>query len=363
MSRLKTAKKASLPWLAGLFAASPVWGGETAALREQDFWQTWAWSAAVIVPTVMLLAVYLRGVVRSVRLKRPVGGWRSCAFLMGILLIFLALQSPLVPFAARSFWLHQIQLFLLRMAGPMLVMLSQPAGALMAGLPRTMRRRLWHFFVRSAAWRWPRRATRNPIVVFVLFMAPLGFWQLPAIHDAALHNGLLRVLMHTGFLGFGLLFFWRVFERATPPEGFRFGVRMMMLIGQSLLSIALGVMITLKKMVLYTAYDVPGRLFAQSPLQDEQAGGFIIWISAPMMALVAFAFVVFAWNRHERQRFENRFAHPRSNSAMLEFPETAEELWIKVEKPNRETALSLALLPASIFFLIIVLAIMAHTAG
>ncbi|KKN80168.1 hypothetical protein LCGC14_0332500 [marine sediment metagenome] len=73
---------------------------------------------------------------------RPVSVIRHVLFMMGMLTLFLSLQSPIDPMGERLFLAHQIQHLILHMIGPMLVVLARPQGALVAGLPKRVRRRV-----------------------------------------------------------------------------------------------------------------------------------------------------------------------------------------------------------------------------
>lgn len=351
-------------WMRSLGAALLLWtlqaGGalahDGAGLDEHDLWTAWRLTPDILIPAALVLAVYIRGMARrrSFRLRLPV--WRHVAFFAGAALVLLALQSPIDPFAERAFWIHQIQHVLLRMLGPMLLALSGPEGTLIAGLPRWARRALLRPLAQSRTMHGLARFLRNAAVVFVIFVASLVIWQIPYLHNAALLSPALHYTMHVTMLLAGLIFFWRIFERAPPPRGLSYGLRIVLLIAQSGFAILLGSMTMLKETVLYWAYDVEGRLFVESAIADEEAGGFFIWVPAPMMGLVSIVILITAWNRHEVLRFERFLTGPRSNSAALEFPETAEELWMKVEKPNRSVALGVALLPLGTFLFLMFLA-------
>jgi len=263
--------------------------------------------------------------------------------------VFLALQSPLDPLAERSFALHQIQHLLLRMSGPMLLALSAPEAVLIAGLPGGMRRRVLRPLAASRPLRRLVAALRRPLVAWLLFVVALYFWQLPAVHNASLLAPALHYTMHVTMLMSGLLFFFVVFDPRTPPRGVAYGLRQIMLLAGIVSNIVLGALTTLKETVTYTAYDIAGRLFTRTALADEQTGGYIIWVPGSMMLLVALLVLIFRWNRHEADRHARRHSWRAGNSAALEFPETAEELWLKVEAPNRTTRTALALIPLTMF--------------
>src|SRR5207302_8527374 len=96
---------------------------------------------------------------------------RLIAFLGGLLTIFLALASPIEPFAALLFQVHMLQHLLLMMAAPPLLWLGAPLFPLLRGLPRQI-----HSYCVAPLLRWPAlralfaRAT-HPVVALPLFVA------------------------------------------------------------------------------------------------------------------------------------------------------------------------------------------------
>jgi putative membrane protein len=140
-----------------------------------------------------------------------------------------------------------------------------------------------------------------------------------------------------------------MFDRRDSPAGIPHQVRLLMLIGTIVSNILIGSLTTLKEIVLYTAYDDIGRLFAMSPLADESTGGYTMWVPASMMCLVALLIVIHGWGKQETRRFARSRGWSASNSAALDNPQTAEELLIKVREPNRSAAITLAATSATMF--------------
>ncbi len=311
-------------------------------LGAGNIWSRWQFSPEIVVLTLLLVAVYLRGMARRKRVRNPLPPLRHVLFLSGVAVVFLALQSPIDPIAERLFSMHQVQHILLRMLGPMLIALSGPEGVLIAGLPGFARRNILAPVVSNRPVQVVFRVLTRPLVAFTLFLASLFIWQIPAIHNAAIENDALHYLMHVTMLAAGLVFFWLIFDRRDPPHSMRYGARLLMLVGTIVSNILIGSLTTLKSVVLYTAYDIDGRLFGLTPIADETTGGYIMWMPASMMCIIAILIALHGWGKHEErlyQRRRNRWSS--SNSAALEFPQTAEELRLKVKTANRGTALTL----------------------
>ena len=83
-----------------------------------------------------------------------------------------------------------------------------------------------------------------------------------------------------------------------------------------------------------------------------------------MIMIVAIVLVFNGWNRAEERRWNARHTLMRqSNSAALEFPETAQELRLKVTRPNRDLGRTLAVAALSMFAVVMVTAITVVSLG
>ncbi|HEY3888134.1 MAG TPA: cytochrome c oxidase assembly protein [Caulobacteraceae bacterium] len=283
----------------------------------QTLLSSWDLTPDILVPTVAVLAIYATGLARrpgtlEARL------WRHVAFFWGVMAVFFSLASPLDAFADRLFFMHQVQHMLIRVVGPMLIALSQPQGVLIAGLPSWIRRNGLGPLLASRVPSLIFGFLTRPVMVTVLFVASLYLWQWPRLHNLAILNEGVHYVMHVTMLAAGLLFFWRVFDQRPAPQGTRFGVRLMMLWVAVLANIPIGAFTTFKSHELYPAYDVAGRLFHISAMDDERLGGFIMWAPSSMMMLLAVLVVIHTWAGHEEKLDDRRVAaalHPSRLSA------------------------------------------------
>ena len=280
-------------------AAALAHGGE--GLSAGAAWSAWSLTPGISGPILVILAIYVRGAVRRRSVSRPVSAARHTLFVGGMLALFLALQSPIDPMGERLFLVHQIQHLLLRMIGPMLVVLSRPQGVIVAGLPEILCRSVVAPLMATGAVSGVYRTLSRPLVAFLLFVLSLYFWQIPSAHNIALREPLIHWAMHLTMLAAGFLFFAMVFDRRDLPSAPHF-LRIVLLFAAIVTNILLGAITVFKTTVLYTAYDIEGRLFGIVPLTDETAGGFVLWVPASMMLIAAILVVVFDWNLTERKR-------------------------------------------------------------
>jgi putative membrane protein len=267
----------------------------------------WDLTPDIVVPVVLVLAIYANGLARRPGILEA-RLWRHAAFFWGVMAFFLSLASPLDAFADRLFFMHQVQHMLIRVLGPMLIALSQPQALLIAGLPSWARRGALGPVLASRAPGAIFGFLTHPVVATLLFITSLYAWQWPGLHNLAILNEGVHYVMHVTMLATGLLFFWRVFDQRPAPKGTRFGVRLMMLWVAVLANIPIGVFTSFKSRELYTAYDVAGRLFSMSAMDDERLGGFIMWAPSSMMMLLAVLVVIHAWAGHEERLDDRRIA-------------------------------------------------------
>lgn len=323
--------------------------------------------ATQILPIVGLALglLYLRGILfRRRRIVGRTGSAQVVLFVSGLAVLLIATLPPLANLGTRLFYIHQIQHMALRLLGPILIALAHPGPVLIAGLPRRIRRAVWRplraKLVRltfgEAVWRAP--------LILLLAVATIIVAEVPSIHNAALDDPALRSALHAALLAFGLALFVMLFDPGDLRDGVvatAQGARIYLLLGLILSNILIGALTTLKEVVVYTGYDANGRSALIDPLVDETAGGYTIWVPSSWLCLLAIIVVFSGWNRAEERQIARRFERPASNSgsnyAALMFPETAEELRLKVEDPNRKMAQTLGMGTAFIFVLVVSTAI------
>ncbi len=301
--------------------------------------------------TGLTLILWFRGAAQVRLIGGPLTLSRHLFMLGALALLMLAVASPLTPLITRSFALHQWQHVLIRIAVPMLLVLAWPGRVLLAGLPLRLRHWLMPVLTSAPLNRLIRLSLRLP-VAFVLFVGALYVLEIPALHNAAVQNGVLRGFMHVLLFLVGLIFWGAVLDRRDPPQGAARPMRALVLLLAIVSNILLGALTTLKEVVLYAAYDLDGRLFSASPMSDEVIGGYTIWVPSSMIFIVGVLIVLHGWGKYEERRFKLRHIWSGTNSAALEYPETAAELRLKVRSPNQATAVVLASVSLGIFILV-----------
>ena len=250
------------------------------------FLSPYEFSPTVASMCAISLAAYVAGLRRR--------GWRSdgarpVAFLLGLALVYVSLQTHYDLWSQHMFFVHRAQHLVLHHIGPFLIALSAPLATLLAGVPDLVRRRVVEPVLAHRALRFAYRTIQQPFVSSFLFVALIYFWLIPSIHFYAMVNASLYNVMNWSMLLDGLLFWHLILDRRAPLPGqtLGYGLRIGLLVAVNLPQILLGARIFFTHQDLYPVYAFCGRLWPVTPTTDQQLGGLITWIPPAMMNVVA----------------------------------------------------------------------------
>jgi len=214
---------------------------------------------------------------------------RSLWFYAGLVVLLLAVESPIDYWADDYFWVHMIQHLLLMFAAPSLVVAGAPWQPLLDALPGRSGRSLTRG-VLAGGWSRPLRAlgalVLRPWVSIGIFDAVMIFWHLPGPYDLAERNQAIHIwLMHGSFFAAGVLF-WLQFIPSPP-----FRRRMPLLSRAAALLVTNVIMIGLAMALsifasgsVYSVYaHIPG--VTLPPFADQQIGAAILWVCGDFWAV------------------------------------------------------------------------------
>jgi cytochrome c oxidase assembly factor CtaG len=252
----------------------------------------WSFDPFIIVVAVVV-AWHEIGLARLARRSRPERTRerriRSLWFYSGLLVLLLAVVSPVDYWSDSYFMVHMVQHLLLMFAAPSLVVAGAPGQPLLDALPGRSGQAVTRQ-VLAGGWSRPLRAVwrflAGPVVAVVLFNLVMIVWHIPAAFDLAQNNQLVHIwLMHASFFLAGVLF-WLQFIPSPP-----FRTRMPLL-GRAAALLATNVVMIFIAMTLsifashsiYPAYDhVPG--VTLPAFADQQIGAAILWVCGDFWAL------------------------------------------------------------------------------
>ncbi len=268
--------------------------------------QHWSFDPFLVV-VLAIVALHEVGLAHLAGRSRPqrnrVRRQRSLLFYSGLLVLIIAVESPIDYWSDDYFWVHMIQHLLLMFAAPMLVVMGAPWLVVLHGLPVNIRRRVGRA-VLLGSWSRPLRAAGHaltrPIVAIVAFNVVMVFWHIPAPFDLAERNQFVHIwFMHGSFFVAGV-FFWLQFIRSYPFHpalgpvergGALFATNVVMFV----LAMSMSLFATDS---WYSAYNhVPG--VTLSPLADQQIGAGILWVCGDFWCFPTFIKAVYEFIKTE----------------------------------------------------------------
>jgi cytochrome c oxidase assembly factor CtaG len=230
-------------------------------------------------------------------------GSRLAAYLGGLVILGLALMSPIDVLASQFFFMHMIQHLLLVMAVPPLLWFANPLPFAMWGLPVKARRQVGDLLRPRSTFRRRLRTLTTPGISWMLFVAFLLGWHDPGAYEAALRDELIHDLEHLSFFVTGMLFWWHAIG-ASPRIHKRLsrGARIAYVLAAVPPNMAAGATIAFSGQPIYTYYTAVPRLWGITVLQDQMLGGIIMWIPGSMMYIIAALILVARWVQAEEAK-------------------------------------------------------------
>jgi putative membrane protein len=244
-------------------------------------------------PISLLLALllteflYLRGWLRlrSASVKR-IPAWRVASFSLGLVLIWIAVGSPLATLDEQMLTVHMIQHLLLMTFAAPLMLLGLPVTPFVQGLP--------HQFAQAVVgplFRWPPvqrlgRILVRPSFSWLVATATLVGWHVPAIFTLALQSGAWHLFEQATFLVAGLLFWWPVVQPwPNAPTEPRWSILLYLFLATLPCDI-LSAFLVFSERVAYPVYLSASRQSGLSVLADQQCAGALMWTCITIVYLV-----------------------------------------------------------------------------
>lgn len=259
----------------------------------------WSFDPFVIVVALVVLLQEL-GLAnlrrRSIPARTRSRRLRSLWFYGGLLLLLLAVVSPIDYWADDYFFVHMIEHIIIMFFAPILIVAGAPWLPLLHGLPVGLRRRIVRAVMlgrSSSALRSLGRFLANPWTALVAFNAVMVFWHIPALFDAGQDNQLIHIwLMHASFFVTGIMFWLQIIPsypikpKASPL--WQIGA----IISTNVVMFVLAMSLSLfTQDSVYSVYaQVPG--VTLSPYADQQIGAAILWVCGDFWAVPALVIVI-----------------------------------------------------------------------
>jgi ubiquinol-cytochrome c reductase cytochrome c subunit len=250
----------------------------------------------ILLSLVLAVALYWWSVRRYEERARRFSRWHVAAFGATIGLLYLALEPPLELLADDSFLAHMAQHMLLVYVVAPLFLLSAPMTLLLGSLGPTRARRLGRF-LRGPLWR----ALTFPVFTWLFFMAVMWGSHFSALYESSLENPAIHIGEHALFLVAAVLF-WQTIVHVGPVSWpMNFPLRIVYVFLAMPQGAFLGLALYQTGTTLYPHYVSTHGGSAAAALEDQHAGGALMWIGGGLLLFVIFMAMVAMWGRYERR--------------------------------------------------------------
>jgi putative membrane protein len=246
---------------------------------------------------LQLAPLTLSGVLYALRVHhlagtpRAVSAARQSSFYGGLLLILIALASPIGHVADELVWVHMVEHLMIGDLGPLLLVLGL-TGPLLAPVLRI-----------GAIDR--LRALAHPLVALPLWAASLYIWHLPALYDAAVRHSGVHALQHFCFVLFGANMWMALLGPLPKPAWFGNFPRLGYVLAVRLAGAVLGNVLVFGGNAFYHGVYRPGELFWHtSPSGDQTAAGAIMMVEGSFVTIGLFCWLFLRAAREGEERQE-----------------------------------------------------------
>jgi len=230
-------------------------------------------------------------------------------FYGGLLVVLLALVSPVGYLSGVYLWVRALQGLLVGLVAPGLIVLGAPWSAFRLAFSRSAAPRPAGsaapagsaVSAESEADQVSRRGpwlTSWPVAAVVLANAVWLAWQFPGLTDAALRNSAVALAEHASFLAAGLVFWLQVVssrplrQRTSPLR------RVTLVVGTVAAWTVFGMMLVFGSGVLYPGYANSAH-HIMTVLDDQQLSGAVWWMGVLPPMIVAAVALMMEWLRDE----------------------------------------------------------------
>jgi putative membrane protein len=237
--------------------------------------------------SIAVALVYLRGSYRlRSALPNLLSAGRVATFMTGLVVLWVAVASPLSALDHRLLTAHMAQhLLLMNVAAP-LILLGAPVIALLHGLPQRFIRRFLAPLLQSRPSQSFGTMITYPVFCWFASTVVVIGWHVPALFELGMRSAGWHEAEHACFLAAGLLFWWPVVQPWPSLERWpRWRIPLYLFLA-TLPCDALSAFLVFCNRVVYSHYRVAGRVFDLSPLGDQQCAGALMWVC------VTFAYVI-----------------------------------------------------------------------
>ena len=270
-------------------------------LTPENLWGAWTLAPSVLGPLLAMTMVYARTVVKLWRRGgrgAGIGPRRVIAFAVAMLVLVVALTSPLDALSEALFSVHMVQHLLLTLVAAPLLLVGRVDAGLVPAVPLDLRRRTARALSRARR----RAPAAGPVAAVTAYVPLLLVWHVPPLYDLAVESAIVHSLEHVTLL-LGGLAFWSVMGATRGrPAGAAAAAAFIV----SIISVLLAATMTVASRPWYSSHIATAPRWGLSPLRDQVLAAAIMWIPGGLVYFFAGAASVVRWIRADEIRLAER---------------------------------------------------------
>lgn len=256
--------------------------------------RSWSWQPAIWLGLILAAAGYaygfhyLRRHGRLERLRRQglIKRNQPWYFAAALVVLFLALLSPIDTLSNILFLMHMTQHVLLVMVAAPLLLLGLPAPFL-SPLMQNVRLKT------ILAW------LTHPVIAFTLYNLTLVVWHIPALYEAALQNEFWHDLEHALFFYTAVLSWWPLLSPVPELPRLSYPAQILYIFLIAIPAGLLSAVLVFSEQVFYPTYAAAPRLWNLTALADQQAAALVMMIPGKAIYFMALTIIFFIWFNQE----------------------------------------------------------------
>jgi putative copper resistance protein D len=253
----------------------------------------WTFDPTVVAALLATGALYLRGVRRVRQPDRKLANRAAC-FLGGLVVLWVALQSPIDTYADTRLAVHMVQHLLLTMVAAALLVLGAPVTVALRASTPAFRRRWLVPLLRS---RTVRLLTAPP-VAWAQFALVLWGSHFSPLYEAAVRSAGVHALEHLLYVASAALFWSPVAGVDPSPKRLTHPARLLYLFLAMPQASFLGLAMWGANQVLYPSYQAA---LGSAALDDQRLAGTIMGSAGMLVMVPALGLVLLDWLRREER--------------------------------------------------------------
>lgn len=211
---------------------------------------------------------------------------QPAAFSAGLLVLWVAVASPLAHLDHALLTAHMVQHLLIMTVAAPLLLSGAPLLVAAGGLLPTPLAARARPLVRSGPARAAAHLVTHPVVCWLAGTGVVLAWHVPRVFALAARAPDWHALQHATFLAAGLLFWWPVLLPWPGAARWPVGAMPLYLFLATLPCDALSAFLAFSGRVVYPQYLAAHPPLGLTPLADQECAGALMWLWVTVAYLV-----------------------------------------------------------------------------